>query len=69
MPDRERRSHGASSVTGGGLYPDILERAFTEDSAVGNTVQGNASRETQIVGPDLPVHRAGEAQYDFLCNR
>ena len=46
MPDRKRCTDGATRVAGGGLDPDILERAFAQQATVGDAVKRHASGET-----------------------
>ena len=49
MPDEQRGSERTARVAGGGLNPQILERAFAEDAAVRHAVERDASREAQFL--------------------
>ena len=43
MPDKERNAQCAARVPRGGLDPDILERAFAENSAIADAIQCNTT--------------------------
>src|SRR5262245_1739258 len=73
MPCEERRSEGPARIPGSRLYPDIVERPFAEEPAVGNTIQGNAARQHQVLlrGAliELPSHPEDDFLGDYLDTR
>ena len=52
MPDGQGRSQSATGIARGGLNPEIAKRPLAQDPTVGDAVEGNASRQAQIVAPN-----------------
>src|SRR5262249_22846691 len=51
VPNRQRGPDGASRVSGCGLDPDALKRAFPENSPVAHAIERDSPGKTQIVEP------------------
>jgi hypothetical protein len=66
---RERRADRAPGVARRRLNPDPLELAIPQDLAVGDAVEGDAARETQILLPGLARQRPGQPQHYLLGYR
>src|SRR5262249_62389622 len=49
MPRRQGGADGSACVTGSRLDPHTFERPFSQDSPIPNTVEGHASRQTEIL--------------------
>ena len=62
IPREKGRAERPAGVPGGGLYPNIIEYPLTLDTPVGNAVQRNTARETQLpqagFTTDMPRHAA-----------
>ena len=56
----------AAGVTGGGLDPDVAERAFAKEAGVGDAVEGNAAGEAEIFFAGHRVECSCEAENNFL---
>ena len=54
-----RRAQRTAGVAGGRLDPDVLERAFAQDAAVGDAVQGHAAGQHEICASPFADARAG----------
>ena len=48
MVDEEGHAERPAGIAGRGLDPDLLERAFAEDPAVGHAVQGDAAGQAEV---------------------
>ncbi len=64
--DSKGRTQRAPRVSGCGLYPDIFERALSEQPPVCHTVQGHPARHAKIRKPGLPVETVAEPEHDVL---
>src|SRR5262245_57364153 len=62
VPREERSAEGSAGVSGGRLNPDILEGAFTQQLAVGHTIQRDAAGENQILHAGLLVNVTSDAE-------
>ena len=68
MPDQLSDAEGATGVAGSRLNPDALERAFAQQPAVGDAVEGDSPRETEVFRPGRAVRRAGHAEHDLFAD-
>ena len=68
MPHGCGRAESAARIPSRGLYPEFLERAFTQYAAVGDAVQGNAPGQAQIFFACFRMQRFGKAQHHFFGN-
>ena len=61
---------GADSgrITGGRLNPNIFKRSFTQNSAVGNTIQRDSAGHTEPLHPRFFVHKARHPKHRFFRN-
>ena len=66
IPDEQRRAQRPARVARGRLNPNVVERPFTENTAVADAVQRDASGETQVSGAGLCVDVRGRTQHDLL---
>ena len=60
---------GAAGIAGGRLDPDVLERPFAEQSAVGDAVQGHAAGQDQVLQARPGMHVAADPQHGLLGHR
>ena len=61
MPDEQRRAQRAAGVAGGGLDPDVLERALAQDAAVADAVQRDAAGQAEFFEPGQLVGVPGRS--------
>ena len=47
VPQGEGDAQRTTCISGGRLNPDLLERTFAEETAVADTIQGDAPRQAQ----------------------
>ena len=70
VPDRERRPQRSARVARRRLNPDSLERSFTQNAAIPDTVECHAAGQAQILFTGLAVNVIRHAQHrqlnDFL---
>ena len=66
MPDDARRAQGAARIARGRLHPDLAEGAFTNQAAVGDAVERNATRQAQVFLAGLPVQGVREPEDHVL---
>ena len=66
VPDEQGSPQGAAGIASGRLNPDVLERSFTQQPAVGDAVQRHAARHHEVLHPSLAVQLAPYAQHDLL---
>src|SRR5688572_2435285 len=66
MPDDCSGANGTAGIAGSRLNRDVLERSFTEDSAVCDAVQRDATGETEVLFARFAMQRARETQDDFF---
>ena len=66
VPDEQGSPQSAAGIAGGGLNPDVLERPFTQQPAVGDAVERHATRHHEVLHPGLAVQLAPYAQHDLL---
>ena len=65
----ERRADRPAGIARRRLDPDPLEPAIAQDPAVGDAVERDAARQTQVLLPALARQRPGEAQHHLLGHR
>jgi hypothetical protein len=69
MINRERGAECAAGIARRWLHPDIAKATIQEHLPVGNAVERDAARETQIVYAGLVREAAGEAQDRIFQDR
>ena len=62
----ERGTKSAAGISGGRLNPDAIEPTVAKDFAVGNTVQCDATRETEIAGTAFGRGETRHATHHFF---
>src|SRR6266404_8012586 len=68
MPAQQCGAERATGVARSRLDPDFLERSFAENSAVADTIQRDATRETEMTRARKRVGMARHPQHHFLSH-
>ena len=66
IPAGQCGAQSAPGITRSRLNPDILERTFTQDSAVGDTVERDTSSHAKVVGLVFTVNGIGQSQHHLF---
>ena len=66
VPNKERRPECTSSISGGRLDPQFLERTFSEDSPVPDAVQSDATGHDEIRQPRQLVSVTRRPEHDLF---
>ena len=69
MPGQKRRTERAAGIARRRLHPNIAKAAVEEHFPVGNAVECDAARETQVIHAGLVREAAGEAQDRIFQDR
>ncbi len=69
VPGDQRRAQRTAGIAGRRLDPDVLERPFAQDAAIGHAVERDAAGQAQVVRLELVVNGARQAQHDLLGHR
>ena len=66
MPEAECDAEGATGITGRGLTPHVLERPFTQDAAVADTIKRHTTSQAQITHPGFLVRERGHLEHHLF---
>ena len=68
MPDEEGCPQCATRVTRRRLDPEVFKRSFSQDLAIADAVESDATRQHQVVQTRLPVQMTRHAQHDLFAD-
>ena len=66
MPPPERGAEGTAVIARRRLHPHVLERAFAQQSPVGDAVQRHAAGHRDVLGAGLLLEAAGHVEPDLF---
>ena len=66
MPDHGSRTQRTAGITGGGLDPDVFKGTFTQQAAIGHTVECHAAGQAEVFFAGIGMQRAGKTQHHFF---
>src|SRR5437588_4251552 len=68
MPNKSSRSQSAARIASRRLNPDVLERSFAQQSAIGDTIESHAPGPDQMFHAGQPMRFGGHPQQNLLSN-
>ena len=66
VPGSQGGPQRSPGIAGGGLYPDSLENAFSQEAPVGHAIERHAACQTKMLFPGQFPRVSGQAQYDLF---